>query len=191
MSATLPTLPTTNRPSTVRPHQGPAVTAGWMAHWGLRVGLAVFLLVYGWAKVFPVQMGQADFGDALVQFGEMSPMGLLWRFMAFSPTFQFLSGVAEVLAGALLLWRPTVGLGALLGALDMGFVFLLNLEYDVPVKQLALALAIGCAIVFLPYLPRYARALLGHGAVAPGPLPTAIPCRVCTGSPDGSGRLWG
>lgn len=57
----------------------------WAGHWLLRLWLAGYLLIYGWSKVFHMQMGYADFADALVQYGEMSPMGLLWRFMAFSP----------------------------------------------------------------------------------------------------------
>ncbi|RAG62074.1 DoxX family protein, partial [Burkholderia multivorans] len=109
----------------------------WAGHWLLRLWLAGYLLIYGWSKVFHMQMGYADFADALVQYGEMSPMGLLWRFMAFSPTVQLLAGLAEVAAAVLLLFRRTAWLGALLAAIDMSVVFLLNLTFDVPVKQLS------------------------------------------------------
>lgn len=57
-------------------------------------------------------------------------MGLLWRFMAFSPTVQFLAGLAEVVAAVLLLFGRTAWLGALLAAIDMSVVFLLNLTFD-------------------------------------------------------------
>lgn len=149
-------------------------TAGWMLHYLLRVMLAVQLLAYGWSKVFLIQMGTLDFQDLLVQYGEMSPMGLLWRFMQYSPPVQILAGAAEVAAAALLLLRRTAGLGALLGLIDMAIVFGLNLAFDVPVKQLSLAMALGCLLVLTPYLPRYVR-LAGNGAVPPGPLPRAIP----------------
>lgn len=150
------------------------VTSGWIAHWLLRWWLATVILVYGLSKVILVQMGVADYGDALVQFGEMSPMGLLWRFMAYSPAFQVLSGLAEVVAAALLLFRRTAGIGGLLGAAAMGFVFMLNLFFDVPVKQLSLALTVGCLVVALPYVRRYLRAA-GSAAVPAGPIATPIP----------------
>lgn len=133
----------------------------WAGHWLLRIWLAGYLLIYGWSKVFLMQMGQADYSDALVQYGEMSPMGLLWRFMAFSPSIQILAGLAEVAAAAFLLFRRTAWLGALLAALDMGIVFLLNLTFDVPVKQLAGIMALAGIILLIPNLPRLCRFLVG------------------------------
>ena len=145
-----------------------------MAHWVLRMALIGMLIVYGWTKVFLVQMGVADYADALVTVGEMSPMGLLWRFMSYSAPVQIAAGVAEVLACLLLVWRRTAWLGALLGALDMAVVFALNLFFDVPVKQLALALFVGFLLLLIPDVPRLARVLAGRSA-PPAPLPRAIP----------------
>ncbi|GAB3623688.1 hypothetical protein GCM10027418_17720 [Mariniluteicoccus endophyticus] len=156
----------------------PVARLGWAAHYLLRVGLALFLFVYGWSKVFLIQMGQPDFGDALVTHGEMSPMGLLWRWMGYSPAVQFLAGAAEVLAGTLMMWRRTAGIGALLGALDMGIVFGMNLAYDVPVKQLSLALTVGCVVVLLPYAARYLHALLTPAPLPQGVVPTVFDGRV-------------
>lgn len=147
---------------------------GWTAHLVLRIGLAGYLFVYGWSKVFLAQMGRADLGDALVAYGEMSPMGLLWRMVGYSVPFQFLSGVAEVVAAGMLLWRRTAGVGAAVAAFDMYFVFLLNMSYDVPVKQLSLALAIGATIAAIPYLTRFLRALFTAGPIPRGPLPTIV-----------------
>ncbi|GAB3748717.1 DoxX family protein [Microlunatus parietis] len=160
----------------INPPTSPTLPAriGWAAHLLLRIGLAGYLFVYGWAKVFLAQMGRADFGDALVAYGEMSPMGLLWRMIGYSVPFQFLSGVAEVLAAGLLLWRRTAGAGAAIAAFDMYFVFLLNLSYDVPVKQLSLALAIGATIAAIPYATRFLRSLFTSGPLPHGPLPTII-----------------
>ncbi|WP_240689545.1 DoxX family protein [Brevibacterium sp. S111] len=134
----------------------------WALHWLLRMGLAVSLMPYAWTKVFHVQMGYADYADALVQYGEMSPMGLLWRFMAFSPTVQLLAGLAELIAVILLLFRRTAWLGALIAVLDMSIVFLLNLTFDVPVKQLSGAMAVAGIILLVPNVPRVVRFLLGR-----------------------------
>ncbi|WP_152365559.1 DoxX family protein [Microlunatus speluncae] len=165
---------------TERPSPSWPVRIAWSAHLLLRLGLAVYLLVYGWSKVFLIQMGRADYGDALINYGEMSPMGLLWRMVGYSVPFQVLSGVAEVLAAALLLWRRTAGVGAVIAAFDMLFVFLLNQAYDVPVKQLSLALAIGATVAAIPYVSRFLRAGFGSGAIPRGPIPTIVTGRVGT-----------
>ncbi|WP_295690097.1 DoxX family protein, partial [uncultured Brevibacterium sp.] len=104
----------------------------------------------------------------------MSPMGLLWRFMAYSPVVQCLAGVAEVLAAALLLFRRTEWLGALLAVADMAVVFLLNMAYDVPVKQVAGVVGVVGIIILLPFLPRLLRFVAGR-ATGPALLPTPIP----------------
>src|SRR5690625_5775357 len=119
-----------------------AVTTGWWAHGLVRLLLASALVYYGVAKLVLGQFGVADTGDALITQGEMSPMGMLWRMVALSPLFQFLAGLTEFGAALALLWRRTVPLGGLLAFASMVFVFVLNLGYDVPVKQISLALAL-------------------------------------------------
>lgn len=156
------------------PRQHWWITTAWIAHWVLRLCLAAALLVYGWAKVFLMQMGVADYGDALTAYGEMSPMGLLWRFMAFSPVVQILAGSAEVVAAALLLFRRTAWLGGLLAAADMAIVFLLNMTFDVPVKQLALAMTVAGLVVAAPWFGRIGRIIAGRPVPAvtlPNPVP--------------------
>ncbi|GAA1292939.1 hypothetical protein [Brachybacterium alimentarium] len=154
-----------------------AVTLGWWAHGGVRLLLAVVLLYYGVAKLVFGQFGLADTGDALIAHGEMSPMGLLWRMAAFSPLFQFLSGLAEFGAGLALLWRRTVPLGAVIGAASMSLVLVLNLGYDVMVKTPSLVYLIMSLIVLIPWMSRLARAFLGHGAIGRGPVPRLVPWR--------------
>ncbi|GAB2541415.1 hypothetical protein [Brachybacterium huguangmaarense] len=174
-----PTPATAPVPDPAAPSRGRTalVTAAWWIHGLLRLGLAFYLLVYGVTKVIMMQFGPPDMGDALIPYGQMSPMGVLWRMVALSPLFQVLSGLAEAGAGAALLWRRTVPLGALLGLADMVFVFVLNLGYDVPVKALSLGLAVLSLVVLAPWLPRLTRALLGHGAVGEGPWPRLLPWR--------------
>ncbi|WP_114854482.1 hypothetical protein [Brachybacterium sp. YJGR34] len=154
-----------------------AVTLGWWAHGVVRVLLAAALLYYGFAKLVLGQFGVADMGDALITQGEMSPMGMLWRMVALSPLFQILGGLAEAGAAVALLWRRSVSLGAVIGAADMALVLVLNLGYDVPVKQIALAMLVMSLLVLIPWMPRLARAFLGRGAIGPGPRPTLVPWR--------------
>jgi hypothetical protein len=100
----------------------------------LRHFLAVILILYGSAKVVPLQFGPLS-PDALVTpLGERSPMGLLWTFMAASPTYTSFTGAVELLGGLLLVFRRTTLLGALVSAGALTQVVMLNFCYDVPVK---------------------------------------------------------
>lgn len=154
-----------------------AVTLGWWAHGGVRLVLALVLMYYGGAKLMLGQFGLSGPGDALITQGEMSPMGLLWRMVAFSPLFQFLGGLAEFGAGLALLWRRTVPLGAAIGAASMSLVLVLNVGYDVMVKTPSLVYLVLALIVLIPWIPRLARAFLGQGEIRRGPVPTLIPWR--------------
>lgn len=113
-----------------------------------RYFLAYTMFSYGWEKVIPIQFGQMS-GDRLVQpLGELTPMGLLWAFMAYSRGYTMFTGFAEVLGGVLLFFRQTATLGALIVATVMANVVLMNFSYDVPVKvhsahYLALALVVA------------------------------------------------
>lgn len=153
------------------------VTAAWWVHGGIRLVLALVLMYYGAAKLVFGQFGFSDAGDALITHGEMSPMGLLWRMVAFSPAFQFLSGLAEFGAGLALLWRRTVPLGALIGAASMSFVLVLNIGYDVMVKTPSAVYILMSLLVLIPWMPRLARAVLGRGEIGAGPWPRLVPWR--------------
>ena len=143
------------------------ITLLWMGHGSLRLFAFYHLMIYGWMKLILAQMGMPDYASALVTLGEKSPMGLLWTFMGFSPGFQFLCGLAEVVAGVLLIWRRTTWLGGLLGTGAMGFVLLLNVLYDVGAKPLALIILVVCVLVLLPDLPRLLRFVRGLPVGAP------------------------
>lgn len=153
------------------------ITIAWWAHAAIRLLLAVVFFYYGGAKLVFGQFGFSDTGDALIAHGEMSPMGLLWRMVAFSPLFQFLAGLAEFGAGLALLWRRSVPLGALLGAASMSLVLVLNLGYDVMVKTPTLIYLVLSLIVLIPWLPRLTRAFLTSGEIPQGPSPRLIPWR--------------
>jgi uncharacterized membrane protein YhdT len=107
------------------------------AYWfetACRYYLGLIMLSYGFAKVFPSQFGTITSYRLHQQLGDMSPMGLLWTFMAYSKNYQFFSGLAEVVGGSLLLFRKTQLIGSLVSFGVMLNIFALNMCYDVPVK---------------------------------------------------------
>ncbi|HEU4613041.1 MAG TPA: hypothetical protein VFS15_13215 [Kofleriaceae bacterium] len=143
-------------------------SATWI---GLRYLLAFTLFSYGFAKLVNTQFPAPSPAQLDERVGEMSPMGLLWTFQGASTAYTFFGGLAEAVAGTLLLWRRTATLGALLAMAVMTNVVMLNFCYDVPVKLYSMQLLAIAALIALPQLRRLLRASLGHavGEVPPRP----------------------
>lgn len=113
----------------------------------LRYWLALIMFGYGLIKVFGQQfeaLGPIHLGRS---YGESSPAGLLWTFMGFSPVYRGFTGMAEILAGALLLSRRTTPLGSLVAVAVMSNVVMMNLCYDVPVKTLSSLLLLAALLL--------------------------------------------
>jgi len=116
----------------------------------VRFTLALTLLTYGFAKVYPLQF-MPPFMTTLTQtYGESSPMHLLWTFMGASTAYTKFCGLAEATAGVLLLFRRTTVMGALIAAAAMLNVAALNFCYDVPVKLYSMHLVLMSLFLLLP-----------------------------------------
>jgi uncharacterized membrane protein YphA (DoxX/SURF4 family) len=119
-------------------------------HYWLRVVLRYYLFyqlfLYGIGKIIKMQFPYERLYRLVQPYGESSPMGLAWTFLGHSYGYNLFMGIAEILAGVLMLWRRTTTLGSLLAIAVMANVFAINLFYDVPVKLLSghmLLMAIG------------------------------------------------
>lgn len=97
--------------------------------------VASVMFSYGLAKVFGEQFGYPSIARMMETYGESSPMRLMWTFMSASEPYEQFSGWAEAIAGFLILFRRTRTLGGLAVAGVMLNVFMMNMTYDVPVKQ--------------------------------------------------------
>ena len=132
----------------------------------LRFVLGATLWGYGMHKVIPLQFGVPS-GERLLQtFGDSSPMGLLWTFMAASVPYTIFSGAVEVVAGTLLFFRRTTTLGALLSIAVMANIVALNFCYDVPVKLYSMHLLVHAIFLALPDLSRLVRVFVTHRATS-------------------------
>jgi uncharacterized membrane protein YphA (DoxX/SURF4 family) len=117
----------------------------------LRITLAITLLGYGFAKVFPGQFGAGpDLAQLNETYGQSSPMHLLWFFMGFSRPYAIFGGLMEVVPGVLLLFERTETIGALGAAAVMLNVAVLNFCYDVPVKLYSGHLFVMSLFLLLP-----------------------------------------
>lgn len=118
----------------------------------LSLSLARTMFSYGFDKIIPNQFSPMDPVKLTQYIGEASPGGFAWTFLGFSIPYEVFAGAAETLAATLLLFRRTRTLGALVGAAVLTNVFMLNLSFDIPVKQYSGHLLLMC--VFLAALDR-------------------------------------
>lgn len=101
---------------------------------GLRYYLGLFMLLYGFAKLFGGQFGPPSLSRLLEPLGEFSPMGLAWTFMGYSKAYSAFAGMGEIVGGLLLFYRKTTTLGAIAVIAVMANVVMMNFSYDIPVK---------------------------------------------------------
>jgi uncharacterized membrane protein YphA (DoxX/SURF4 family) len=120
----------------------------------MRFVMASELLVYGFAKVIPLQMPFPPLGKLVEPFGDFSPMGVLWWSIGSSRAYEIFAGSAETLAGILLIVPRAATFGALVALADMFQVFMLNMTYDVPVKLFSFHLILFSLFLLAPELPR-------------------------------------
>ncbi|HKV08178.1 MAG TPA: hypothetical protein VJ725_08580 [Thermoanaerobaculia bacterium] len=133
----------------------------------LRLSLALAMIVYGTMKLIPTQFGTLGYYRLLQPFGNASPMGLLWTFMAASPAYTAFTGAIETLGGLLLIPRRTTLLGALVSAGALLQVVMLNFCYDVPVKLFSSHLLVMALVLAAPDLRRLADLFLFNRRVEP------------------------
>jgi uncharacterized membrane protein YphA (DoxX/SURF4 family) len=138
--------------------------AQWMA---MRFVLSTALIMYGFSKIYALQMPSPSLFKLSTPLGNLSPTELLWNFMGASPTYQRIAGWLEFVPGILLLFRRTQLLAALVAAGVLMNVWLMNMCYGVCVKILSFhLLAIACVII-LPDASRLFRFVVLQQAVEP------------------------
>jgi hypothetical protein len=144
----------------------------YLAQWFqllLRLTLAAALTIYGVDKVIPNQFPSPALHLLVLPVGELSPMNLLWVCMGYSPAYTQFAGWVEVFSAFLLVLPRLYLIGALMAATAMTNVFLLNLCYDVRVKQYSLHLLLMALILIVPHLRRWANLLIFNRRVDPAP----------------------
>jgi hypothetical protein len=133
----------------------------------VRFALAGQMLNYGVFKVIPVQMPFPHLPRLVMQYGDFSPMAVLWSSIGISPVYEVFLGCAEVFGGLLLIVPRTAMLGALVCLAEMTQVFMLNVTYDVPVKLFSFHLMLLPLFLLAPDLPRLINFFFLHRSAAP------------------------
>jgi hypothetical protein len=133
----------------------------WL-RFGLRLTCGMYMMNYGLAKLYPLQMAPISIGILNEPVGNMSPMTFLWALIGMNPAYEMVCGFAEVVGGVLLLFRRTALMGALLSSFVMANVVLYNFFFDVPVKLFAMALLLGCLFLAFEDVPAMFRFFWKH-----------------------------
>jgi hypothetical protein len=139
---------------------------GWLT-FVVTLALALEMFSYGMDKLIPVQFGSLTLARLSQRVGELSPMDLLWTFMAASKPYTMFAGLAEVLAGILLLVPQLRTLGALVTIGSMSQVFALDMSYDVPVKLGSLHYLLMAVFLLAPDMRRLLDVLVLNRTAAP------------------------
>jgi hypothetical protein len=115
----------------------------------IRFFLAFTLFSYGFIKVFPSQFPDTTASTLVQTFGDVTPLRLAWNFMGYSESFMRFTGLAEVLAGLLLLFRRTTTLGALLAISVLSVVLMMNFGFSMGGKLYLLHLVAIAIFLFV------------------------------------------
>lgn len=126
-----------------------------------RFALASQMFYFGMAKVIPTQFPPPPLVTLLKPVGDLTPDDLLWTFMGASVAYQMFTGWAELAAGILLVIPRTATVGAVIAAADMLQVFVLNMSYDVGLKQTSFHLFAISLFLLWPDVQRIGHALVG------------------------------
>jgi len=136
------------------------------SRFAIRIALAAQMCEYGMAKIIPTQFPAPSLVTLVQPVGSLSHSDLLWTFMGSSAAYQVFTGCVELVA-AVLLFRPsTATLGAVVALASMTQVFLLNMTYDVGLKQIAFHLILMAAFLLAPAVQPLVDVLVRHRAAA-------------------------
>lgn len=133
----------------------------------VRFSLAMTILIYAFDKIVPLQMSYPYLQSQLQPFSAFSPAGILWNSIGASPAYEMFAGVAELVGGLLLMFPQTATLGALVCLIDMIQVWMLNMTYDVPVKQYSFHLLLISVFLLAPQMRRLLNFFILNRPAAP------------------------
>ena len=119
-----------------------------------RYYVVLVLFNYGIIKLFGLQMSFPDYSQLATPLGDFLPMRLSWMFIGYSTHYQFFSGLMEVLAAVLMLYRKTTTLGVLVATGVFVNVAILNLSYDIPVKIYSIQMVACCLFLLANEMQR-------------------------------------
>lgn len=116
----------------------------------VRYRAGVGVLGYGFTKLFPTQMPYPSISILNTDFINLTPQKVFWLSVGSVPWYESYTGLVELLAGVLLLFRPTALYGGILLFAALGDIVFVNFVYD------------GEVHIFSTYLCLYGLFVVAH-----------------------------
>ena len=116
----------------------------------VRYYLAMQLLAYGFNKIFKWQFYLPEPNTLFTTVGNTYKDLLYWNSMGVSRTYSIFTGLLELVAAVLLLFKRTTLLGACLAFGILLNVLFINLSFDISVKLYSLFLLLLIVLLLLP-----------------------------------------
>jgi len=130
-------------------------------HFWFRTYLAYYLflamIIYAIEKIIPVQMPYPNITSLLRPLGDNNRFGLIWDFVGVSPPYSLFTGICELIASLMILFRRTRVFGSLFMATVLTNVVCFNIFYGIIVKLASLQLLLTDLFLLAPYIPKLFR----------------------------------
>src|SRR5450432_273138 len=127
-------------------------------HFWFRTYLAYYLFLalnlYAFEKMIPSQMPYPNVDELLSPVGNQSRFRIVWNFIGSNTAYSIFTGVCELIAALLILFRRTRVFGCLFMTTVLINVVCLNFFYNIPVKISCSQLLLTTLFLLAPYVPR-------------------------------------
>ncbi|MDP2386691.1 MAG: hypothetical protein Q8M29_10000 [Bacteroidota bacterium] len=114
--------------------------------------LAMQLLKYGFDKLFKTQFYLPEPNTLYTPFGMLDKDILYWSTVGVSHGYNVFSGLLEIIAGLLILFRRTRILGLMFAIAILLHICALNFSFDISVKLFSLFLLFISTVLLSPYI---------------------------------------
>ncbi len=133
----------------------------------VRYRAGIGIIGFGFTKLLPVQMPYPSEGLLNTDFGDFTAQKIFWMSIGIVPWYQIFTGVVEVAAGALLFFRKTTFLGAVLLFGALGDIVYVNFAYDGGVHVYSSYFVLLAAFLLVYDTPRLYNLIVRERPVVP------------------------
>lgn len=120
----------------------------------VRYRAGIGIIGFGFTKLLPVQMPYPSLGILNTNFGDLTAQKIFWLSVGIVPWYQIFTGIVEVGAGTLLLFRKTTTLGSILLLGALGDIVYVNFAYDGGVHVYSSYFVLLSAFLLIPDIPK-------------------------------------
>lgn len=136
--------------------------------------LSLFLLIYGFNKVFKFQFYDAHPNTLFTPVGQLTKDFLYWTSTGSSRVYNIATGGIEIIVALCLLFKRTRALGSILGFLTMCHIVLINFSFDINVKVQSMFFLFLFIVLLYPNIKTYYHFFIKKNLVKPLSFPSIM-----------------